>query len=52
MEQYIESEQAKQLSYAEPQDEYVCIRCGNKVELVIDGICLRCSNELDTQEQK
>jgi len=42
----------QQLSYTEPQDEYVCIRCRNSVGLVINGMCFKCSNELDNQDTK
>lgn len=52
MSEYSKDTEQKQLSYTEPQDEYVCSECGDKVGLVIDGICLNCSNNLQNSKQK
>ena len=52
MEKYNSEQQINEVGYTEPQDEYVCIKCENKVGLLINGMCFSCSNELDDPKQE
>lgn len=51
MEQYQQDNYIASNESFEPKDEYVCMKCGKSVGIVINGMCINCSNELENQEK-